>query len=109
MTPSSTIPVDPIRTPAASTAKGRAKLPDPILAFAKLKKVATTLHKGDKAIKQREVQWAWSHFAPPWPGVLDRESSCMWAPFCIKGRFSSSSPLLLLIPNNDFIEFASLQ
>lgn len=43
MTPRSIIPIDPIITPADRTANGRAKLPEPILAFAKLKKVATTL------------------------------------------------------------------
>ena len=40
-----TIPADPTTTPADNTAMGNAKLPEPILDLAKLKKVATTLKR----------------------------------------------------------------
>jgi hypothetical protein len=43
MTPNNIIPRDPITTPAEYIANGRAKLPEPTLALAKLKNVATTL------------------------------------------------------------------
>lgn len=42
-TPRMIMPEDPIRTPADKMAEGSAKLPEPMLALAKLKKVATTL------------------------------------------------------------------
>ena len=43
--PKMIIPADPSSTPAERTANGRAKLPDPMLALAKLKKVAITLNR----------------------------------------------------------------
>ncbi len=45
ITARSTIPADPTTTPADNTAMGNAKLPEPILDLAKLKKVATTLQQ----------------------------------------------------------------
>ena len=46
--PSSTIPNDPTTTPACRMPHGRAKEPEPILAFAKLKKVAISLWRGEE-------------------------------------------------------------
>lgn len=44
--PSKTIPAEPTIMPATDIAYGRAKLPDPMLALAKLKNVAITLSTG---------------------------------------------------------------
>jgi len=44
------MPAAPTITPAFRIPHGRAKLPEPILAFTKLKKVATSLVIGEKNI-----------------------------------------------------------
>lgn len=48
--PSKTIPAEPTIMPATDIAYGRAKLPDPMLALAKLKNVAITLARGENDI-----------------------------------------------------------
>ena len=57
--PNIIIPADPSSTPAERTANGRAKLPDPMLALAKLKKVAITLTR--QQLQRGSIILTWSH------------------------------------------------